>query len=496
MRARGNLFAALRRTTFALAFMLPVVAAGVAFAGEQPKVYTLDQLIAVAIERSPELQAAGQQVDSALYDLAQANAGKWAQFDATVVAAPVPDADRPTVTVSATPNADGTLRGVIDENSGQESLGPFGRLDFTLSQPVFTFGKISYRQEAARHGVAAKQAALDQKRGELIEKVKTMYYGMLVAQQGENAANDVNSFVEDTRKKITTLMELKAQNVDPNDIHRLETYAAGVESFKTKASSGARMARMALQRTVGLPPGEDFKLDRSELPKDAETLPSSQEFIDKALHSRPELEQLKEGLEARRNLVEAAKADLYPSIFLAFIGSFAYAPGRDSFDNDYITDDYNHSTFGAFVGAKWHFDFGIEQARVKKARAEYLELKHTKQYAEQNIPLEVMKCYEDAVEAQGSYQAYAKGAKEGRRWLVSAFSNFDLGVGPARDIFEALDQYGKNQGEYLRALYNYHVAMAKLSRAAGEYRKAGPPRSSEEPFPKSVDSEPPAREIP
>jgi outer membrane protein TolC len=35
-------------------------------------------------------------------------------------------------------------------------------------------------------------------------------------------------------------------------------------------------------------------------------------------------------------------------------------------------------------------------------------------------------------------------------------------------MFEAMDQYGKNQGEFLRALYNYHVALAKLSRAIGE----------------------------
>jgi len=113
------------------------------------------------------------------------------------------------------------------------------------------------------------------------------------------------------------------------------------------------------------------------------------------------------------------------------------------------------------LGANWHFDLGIGQARVRKARAELQKMLHTKEYAEQNIPLEVAKYYQDSIEAQASFQAYEKAAVASRKWVVSAFSNFDMGVGPARDILRsAIDRYGKNQGEYLLSLYNYHVSLA------------------------------------
>jgi len=34
-------------------------------------------------------------------------------------------------------------------------------------------------------------------------------------------------------------------------------------------------------------------------------------------------------------------------------------------------------------------------------------------------------------------------------------------------MLDAIDRYGKNQGEYLQALYSYHVALARLDYAIG-----------------------------
>ncbi|MGA2025496.1 MAG: TolC family protein [Syntrophobacteraceae bacterium] len=101
-------------------------------------------------------------------------------------------------------------------------------------------------------------------------------------------------------------------------------------------------------------------------------------------------------------------------------------------------------------------------------RAEYQKMRNTQEFAEKNIPIEVVKYYQDAVEANKSFTAYEQAAVGSRRWIVTAFSNFDLGIGTARDMFDAIDRYGKNQGEYLRSLYNYHVSLARLDYATGK----------------------------
>ena len=127
------------------------------------------------------------------------------------------------------------------------------------------------------------------------------------------------------------------------------------------------------------------------------------------MQTRPEFEQLDKGLEARDgSLVEAAKADLYPSLFLLGVGSVAAAPGREHLNEPYIPDEFNRAKAGAVLGAKWHFDFGILQGKVTKAQAEYQRLVQAVRWPACNIPIEVVKHYQEALENLQAFQTFEK----------------------------------------------------------------------------------------
>lgn len=461
---------------FSMCLVLVCLGIFVAFdaRADGPMVVGLDRLIQMALEKNPQIQEAEQDVVAAQSDLAQAKAGQWAQMDVIATAGPSEDAKVPTISVNPNPGPNGQLRGRIINND-KDSVGIFGRLDIAIVQPLFTFGKISNRQNAAAHGVEAQRAAKEKQRSDVILNVKQLYFGLIVALQGKGAADDAGSFVKDARRRIERLIALRSTNVDQTDLYRIETLEADIQQFRAKADSGARVAYVALQRAVGLSPGQDFQLDTKELPKDTRALGGTQEeYARMALDRRPEIKQLKEGIEARRALLEAAKSDLYPSIFVAAVGSFAGAPGRQRESISYFSDEFNHAQGGVILGSEWHLDLGIGRGKVNKANAEYRKLLYTMEHAERNIPVEVTKYYQDVVEHQTSYQAFEKGSIAARKWVVASFSNFDVGVGTAKDMFDAIDRYGKNQGEYLLSLYNYHVALANLSHAIGEYGTKSP----------------------
>ena len=344
----------------------------------------------------------------------------------------------------------------------------FGKLDFTIAQPLYTFGKIANRKEAAALGKEAREAAREQKRNEVILNVKELYYAYLVAAQGKNAAREADDFIQDASKRIKRLIELKARNADQSDLYRLEAYSAQAKGLKAKAESGAHVAYAALKTAAGIPDNVQLRLDVTELPKQPPALASEDEYVQAALQQRPELTEARKGAEARKKLADAAKSDLYPSFFAAAEGSLAGAPGREHFDNTYFSDEFNHAYAGVVAGAEWHFDLGIGQGKLDKARAEHRKTVAQEEFAKQNIPLEVIKYYQDAVEAQTEYKAYEEAAVGSRRWIVSAFTNFDVGAGTAKDMFDAIDRYGKNQGEYLSSLYTYHVSLARLQYAVGQ----------------------------
>ena len=441
--------------------------------GQEKVVLSLEQLIQLAIERSPEMAEAEKDILIAESDLEQAKAARLPQLDALAIGGVVDAADRPIVVVSPRPGpGDRYLRGRLENPDWDPGdPGPFGKLDITVIQPLYTFGKISSRIDAAIKGVEVKKAAREKTRGDVELRVKELYFALLLSRQGKEAAEDVSSFVEDARRRIKRLLELGSTSVDESDLYRVEAYAAEAKRFKAKAESGSKLAYMALKQMIGFPPEKDFELDVKELPKDPRALGDQKDYIEMALRMRPELEQIEKGLEAKKSLVEAAKADMYPSIFLAGVASLAGAPNREHMDVAYIGDEYNHANGGVVLGAKWHFDFGIQQAKVSKAKAEYERLLHTRDYALRNIPLEVAKHYQDAIEHMQAFQASEEAASAARKWVVVAFANFDMGVGQARDIFFAVERYGKNQGDYLLSLLNYHLALARLSHAVAQYRE-------------------------
>ena len=147
--------------------------------------------------------------------------------------------------------------------------------------------------------------------------------------------------------------------------------------------------------------------------------------------------------------------------------SVAAAPGRETLHNPYITDDFNHAYGGVVTGVNWHFDFGILKARVEKERAEYERLTHTKANAQLNIPIQVMKAYQDVKQWRVAVEAYDKAAGASRKWIVAALTSFDMGTGTADDLLRGIERYGQNRGRYLEALFNYNLSMAQLEYAMG-----------------------------
>jgi outer membrane protein TolC len=199
-----------------------------------------------------------------------------------------------------------------------------------------------------------------------------------------------------------------------------------------------------------------------------QAIPDFETFVEKARTRRPEFRQISEGIKARSALVEASRANYYPDIFLGGLFSWAYADDRDRIRNPYINDQFNHVGGGVALGARWKLDFGITGAKVSAERAQYNRLLSTKEFADANIPLQIKKYYLELKEAENSAAATKIAYTNSKKWAVTALANFDFGVGPAKEIFEALQAYARMRAAYFQSLYNYRMAWANLDYATGE----------------------------
>ncbi|MGA3206376.1 MAG: TolC family protein [Syntrophales bacterium] len=444
--------------TWGLVFILQ----GIAWSEELKKeriIMTLPELIGMAIAKSPEIGEIQSEIGMARSDLEQVKAAYFPQLESTALVGPVRDAKEPEI-----------LNGRITDPSpslSASSIGIFGRLDVTMTQPLYTFGKLSNRKEAADKGVRAKEFQLEEKNAQIALRVKKLYYALVLARAGVEAANEAGGFFEEAGRSIHRLLEISSPNAKEGDIYLIDAYQADTIRSKAESEKGAKVAYFTLKSMIGLPPGVGFDTADKTLSMKREDLADVESYIQEAKDKRPEFKQLAEALAAQKSKVEAAASDRYPSFFVALQASLAGAPGRDSLHNPYIRDDFNHTDAGVVAGLKWNFDFGIGRAKIDKMMAEYNKLLYTRASAEMNTIIQVSNIYEEQLEWQQAVNSYQRAANASRKWVFTAMADFGMGVGTAEEMLKAIERYGHNQGKYIEALFHYNLSLAELEYAVG-----------------------------
>lgn len=429
------------------------------FAAEAPHikiVLDLDACVRRALQTAPELGESRADIELAKSKLDEADSYRFPQIEFLGLMGPVSKARGNQV---YSPDHISRLHGVTI----------FTRGDATIVQPLYTFGKISERMTAASHGIEVDRAKKVQKENEITLKVKEYYYGLLLARELKELVAEVGESLDKARDSARKLLDKGAPNVDALDIYKLDAFSGEVRKYREEAQKGESLALAALRVRTGLPDDAVFDIATLRLtPEDDDAGDELSVYLETAKAKRPEYRQLKEGLQARSALVKAAKADYFPDLFLGGYLSGAYAPDRDRVTNPWVRDDFNHLWAGIALGLKWKIDFGITSAKIAQEQAQYNRLLSTNDYANANIPLQIRKAYLELKEAEKSIAATRDAYGNAKKWAVSAIANFDMGIGPAKEIFDALQNYARMRADYFQSIYNFNMSLANLTYAIGE----------------------------
>ena len=453
---------------FAVMALVPVHA----FASEKKIVLSLDEAVRRAIKVNAEVKEAEFNVEVYRSKKQEADAARFPQIDLVAYG-------------SLSPRArlkDGLVESSTNINKPSYD-GVFGRADLLAIQPIYTFGKIDAYRKAAAHGVAAYEAGAKVKATEVAMLVKEAYWGLLLTKELKAFLADLKKQLDEATDKVRKQLDAGAPNVDQVDLFKLQTYQGEINKYIALVDENHAKALYGLRLLVGLQnsPAELEIKDEYLVPAEyhAEDFKT---YEDAALKDRVEFLQLKEGLAAKEKLIEAQVADYYPQVFVAAMYSIAGATNRDHLNNPYITDDFNHAYGGAVLGFKWGFDFGIRRGKVNEAKADYLMLKMKQYYAEGGVPYQVQEAYQKLVESGREIKALSGAYHTAKQWVVASLSNFDMGVGDARDIADSVKAYARIRADYFQAVYNQRMAIANLQHATGEDAQTIPYTVSKDPL--------------
>jgi outer membrane protein TolC len=338
----------------------------------------------------------------------------------------------------------------------------------SVVQPLYTFGKIGHRADAAEHGVRAKEAETEMTAADVALDVARLYEQHLFASDAEMFFQEIvftiGRSIEDTRERLRAP---KSDDVSESDLLRFETAHSAALVAQHQAAWNAATTLEGIRAYLAIPRGTRVEIAEPHLEPIGPVTTSTETLIASALESRPELRALDEGIRAYDDLASAERAAYLPDFFvLAFLGG-AYTPGRDLVRTRYVTDPLLNFSPGIILGARWAFQVLMPGARADEMVEKAVQLEATKRWALLGIPAETKKAINDAFRAAEDIQETARGVEHAKRWMVIAFADYDAGLSDSRNAVDAVQAYADLKTAYLDSILRLNVARAELAKATG-----------------------------
>ncbi len=369
-------------------------------------------------------------------------------------------------------------RGVVDPETGfvtspdttteiPGDLRYFTQLDLNLVQPIFTFGKLSGLTSAAHFGVEADRANLVQEQESVRFRVRQLYWALVLGKELLTVVKDADNELRKAENKVEEKLEEGSEEVTQVDLFKLQIFRYQINKQHRETLDKIELTKSALKTTLGLSEEVDLDatteyLDPVEFPLDS--LPV---YIEIAMRNRAELTRLRAGINAKRALIGVSKSEYFPQFF--FGGQISYNFAKDRFDpkNPFIYNPTNFFRPGFVVGLNWNLNFMQTRDKVRIAQTEFLQLAQKEKQLIDGIKLDVEKAYLELKQAEKNMRDSRRALKASDNWLRSATMTFDIGVGEVKDLIDAFKANGAMQAEHLQNIFEYNVALARLSKAVG-----------------------------
>lgn len=439
-----------------LLLLLPILTMSLLASAAQKM--TVDDLIAVAIENSPDLNVSRAAVEAARQNIRIRRSGYLPQINLAASAGGA--------------GIKNDTAGIETDENGHLMSG-----SLTAAQLIYDFGKTGGDIRSASFDANASIASFNQAVSDKIFDVKKSYYGVL---------------------RSKSLITVNEENVKLNEkqLHRAERYyEAGIRTKidvtdarvnLIRARLGLQDARYDLQRarielervvgfslyegnyTVAPANHEGTTLTAADFNATDvyETLPAVDQPLDDlesfAYSHRQELRQYAFIEESAREKITRARGDYFPAVGLE--GSYS----RNVTDRA-LEYYFPEQQWGAGIGLKWNLFEGLRtDANVEYARAELMQSKAAQADARLRIRQEVADAHTVTLKRRDSVKLSQSLAEAAKEKFVQAQKRYEYGLSDYIELQQARQGYIDAGSNLVVQYFEFFIALAQRDRAMGK----------------------------
>lgn len=398
---------------------------------------TLTECVGTALKNHPSIRAARENVRAGQGRETQASSPYYPQVTATTG-------------YSESRSSGGTIG---------DSMTRSYATTLSLNQMLYDFGKTENAYDAAQWGTRSSEQDAERITQDVVLNVKQAYYALLAARKLVEVAKKT---IEQTESHLRQAQAFfKAGSRPRFDVTRAEVDVNNAKLGLINAKNSVRIRTIALNNAMGIDPGQATEIEEA-LPL-VPVMPALEQAQADALRSRPEMMKADAEIDAAKARVRLELSNYLPT--LSASGAYNWASGKS--EMGIFKGDIQNSWNAGVVLSVPLFQGGLTRGRVSEARANLIALESQRDTVRQSILLEVNQAFADLESAAARVDVMESAVKKARENLDLAQGRYEAGIGPYIEVTDAQLSAVNAETDHVQAVYDHHLAVARLEKAMG-----------------------------
>jgi|GEM_PF-369315 len=443
-------------------------------ASQNSVVYSFPEFEKLVLERHPQLSEDSLEILMAQQKYSELKTGAiLPRFEFQMAMGPAPGLHKRWDTSFVYQSRTGGLAPFYTRSGSTDydfsTWGPYMGMEFKAAQPL-NFYRFKSGLKASRMAIKVAEKDVQKKHLEASYEAFRIYFGYLFAQQmfKETAAalKDMNKALQSLQEKIDEgdesvsqkdLLELKS------NLFKLESGHHEAQLQKSRAELGASFYCQLNSQNTTLPL-LDTLLNPLAYP--VPTLDSAKKLT---LLNHPDLKKLEHGLKARSELLQIARGELGPDLFIfaGFNYTKTWSSKRESQGDIFASDPLNDIGGVVGLGITQKLNFWNRYQNFHKKTIELNQLKRKELYAARGLVMLTHEAFLKWTESQQNMISAEKSLKAAEAWLKGAAMQYDLDPSNAKDLISPYKQTLSAKRDYYNAVFEYNLSYARLLHSMG-----------------------------
>ncbi len=335
-------------------------------------------------------------------------------------------------------------------------------LGLSVSQNLFTWGKLTGQRDAAVAGQRVADIELSAQRAQLALDVTQAYYDAVLAAQLAVIADSTLAQTDVLLSQTRTARQVG--NASEFDLLKAQVTRDNQRPQLLQAETNRDVALLNLKRLLAMPLDDSVVLttaiEDAPLPALAGVVPATS-VPDTAAEHRAAVRQAAQNLRAEQGLLTVARSERYPAIALTSGYQRLFFPQNTFPTWSNFRENWTvgvSAQVALFTGGRTHGDELIAQSNVDQARA---QLDQTRQYAS----LDARVALRQLAQAEAAWQASAGTSEQAQKAYSIDEVRYREGLSTQTDLAQSrllLQQAAANRAQAARDLAVARVRVALL----------------------------------